>query len=143
MTLGQYLQAARLLRWEWRVHDCSAWVAKWIGCPLPKYATEDEAAQVVADAGGLVCAFQIWAGPFLDPLDRDWREGDVGVIEVSTLAAYETAQDDDPAIDHVPLRVQVGAIFTGRRWAFVPHSGGIAAVTTSPIAAWRIKCRSC
>jgi hypothetical protein len=124
MDLGAYLAEARSKPWEWAVHDCCALPARWAGVDLPLYSNEAEAEAMLHAAGGLVPLWTEAAQGQADPVTA-FEPGDVGIIEL--IAADLTA-------------VECGAIFTGRRWAFVPRGGGIAAVSIEPIKAWRPRC---
>lgn len=124
MDLGAYLAEARSKPWEWSAHDCCAWPARWAGVDLPPYSNEAEAEAMLHAAGGLVALWDDAAQARADPV-TEFEPGDVGVIEL--IAPDLTA-------------VECGAIFTGKRWAFVPAAGGIAAVSTTPLKAWRPRC---
>lgn len=129
MDLGSYLAAAAAMRWEWRVHDCCAFPARWAGVDLPDYSNEAEAEAMLREAGGLLPLFAAAAEGHAEPVrQRDLQPGDVGVIEL-------------PAPD--ATMVEVGAIWTGRRWVFAPSAGGIAGVnaTVPCLGAWRPLCR--
>lgn len=122
MTLADYLLAAARTPWQAAVHDCSAWPARWAGIPLPTYSTDDEGAALIADAGGLVALWERCIAGRLDRADKP-EAGDVGII-----AAFSR---DGPA--------EVGAIFTGKRWAFVTPNG-LAVVSAIPVAIWSVPC---
>lgn len=132
MELGAYLAAARLKPWRWREHDCTAFPAIWAGFgdALPPYATEAEAEAMLHAAGGLVPLWTraISARPSrVAEIAGPLSSGDVGVIEL-------------PAGDLT--MVEVGAIWTGRRWAFAPLRGGVAAVSgANCLKAWRPLCQ--
>ncbi|MEC9067803.1 MAG: hypothetical protein VX569_11050 [Pseudomonadota bacterium] len=129
MDLGEYLAAARTKPWEWRVHDCTAFPAIWAGLTdaLPSYADEAEAEAMLHEAGGLVPLWERAATGRADEVALpELKPGDVGVIELMGVDARA---------------VECGAIWTGRRWAFVPASGGIAAVSAPTVLkAWRPRC---
>jgi hypothetical protein len=129
MDLGDYLAAARTKPWEWRAHDCTAFPAIWAGLAdaLSSYADEAEAEAMLHEAGGLVPLWERAAAGRADEVAlAELRSGDVGVIELMGV--------DGRA-------VECGAIWTGRRWAFVPASGGIAAVSAPTVLkAWRPRC---
>lgn len=127
MTVGEYLQAAVSLPWEWGVHDCTAWPARWADIELPGYASDAEARAMIEGAGGLV---SLWEGRLAGRLPEllpgvPFIPGDVGIIEASNA---------------MKMPVEVGAIYTGKRWAFVPVQGGVAAMHAEPIRAWRPLC---
>lgn len=127
MDLGDYLAAARSKPWEWGAHDCCAFPARWAGLPLPGYSSEAEAEAMLHGAGGLVPLVERAAGGRAEPVELGSLEpGDVGVIEL-------------PAADLT--MVECGAVWTGKRWAFVPASGGIAAVSAPVVLkVWRPLC---
>jgi hypothetical protein len=124
MELGEYLSAARTKPWGWRSHDCCTFPARWAQVPLPDYSNEAEAEAMLHAAGGLVPLFERAAQGHAEPTDLLCLEpGDVGVIEL-------------PAGD--ATMVECGAIWTGKRWAFVPARGGVAATASaSCLKAWR------
>lgn len=125
MDLGDYLAAARLKPWEPRVHDCCAFPAGWAEAPLPEYSTDEEAEEMLLAAGGLV---PLWEAALQGLADQvtDLEPGDVGVIE---LVAPDLTL------------VEVGAIWTGKRWAFAPRAGGLAATSSANcLKAWRPLC---
>lgn len=124
MNLGEYLATARLKPWAWGVHDCCAFPARWAGAPLPDYSNEAEAEAMLRNSGGLLSLFARAAAGVAEPVETQ-LSGDVGVIELITV-------NGEP--------VEVGAIFTGRRWAFVPMAGGIAACSAIARQAWRPHC---
>lgn len=124
--LGDYLAAARFTAWEPAIHDCCAFPAQWARVPLPAYGTDAEGEAMVRAAGGLLPLWERAAEGSAVPVEPGEVEpGDVGIIEL--LATDLTM-------------VEVGAIWTGRRWAFVPRGGGIAAVSTTCLKAWRPLC---
>lgn len=122
MTLGDYLADAARTRWRAAVHDCSAWPARWAGIQLPQYSTDDEGSALIVEAGGLV---PLWDRCIAGSLQRtdDPQAGDVGIIRAIGPAGP----------------VEVGAIHTGRRWAFVTHNG-LACASAECVAAWRVEC---
>lgn len=128
MDLGTYLAAARKKPWAWHEHDCSAFAATWAGAELPAYSDEAGAEAIVHAAGGLVPLWDVALEGIADPIvPHEIEPGDVGVIELLGMDATLT---------------QTGAIWTGKRWAFVPSAGGIAAVnaTVPCLKAWRPTC---
>lgn len=133
MDLGAYLAEARKRPWAWGEHDCCAFPARWVGAELPGYASEAEAEALLHAAGGLVPLFDCAAEGVAEPVDTP-EPGDVGVIELP-------APSDVPAADlHL---VELGAIWTGKRWVFVPGAGGIAGVSAPTVLkVWRPLCRS-
>lgn len=132
--LGLYLAEARACAWQWHEHDCCSFPARWAGIPLPDYSNEQEAEAMLRAAGGLVPLWEraaVGRAAEIDPLDR--RAGDVGVIELLGPSQHEG----------VDIEVaEVGAIWTGIRWAFVPARGGVAATSAAHcLKAWRPLCR--
>jgi hypothetical protein len=123
--LGEYLRAAMSMPWQWGVHDCTAWVARWAQVPLVPYSSEAEARAMIVEAGGLVSLWDFHGAGMIQPVDTP-QPGDVGVIEVI-------------APDH--QQTEAGAIFTGKRWAFIPASGGLAAAHAHAIKIWSPLCR--
>lgn len=115
--LGEYLRAACAKPWKTGVEDCCTFPAGWAltwgrGDPMAewrgRYSTDEEAATLIADAGRLVELWQrglasidVWG--VNEPI-----AGDVGVI-------VALGMDRQP--EHV------GAIWTGRRWAFRAPAG--------------------
>lgn len=123
--LAAFLQEAAAKPWVWGYHDCSAWPARWAGIPLPDYDDAAGALDLVND-GGLVSLWERIGGDAIEPV-LEPEPGDIAVIRALNG-------------EHEP--VEVGAIFTGERWAFVPLRGGIA-VTKGPeiVKMWRPLCR--
>lgn len=124
MKLGEYLAAARAARWQWGMHDCCAWPARWAGVPVPPYSSEAEAEAMLADAGGIVALWEKHGHGHIVATDRP-NAGDVGVIKV---------------VGRELTIVECGAIYTGKRWAFIPFSGGLAAASAVVVKAWRPLC---
>lgn len=122
MTLGEYLQQASSKPWKAGEHDCSAWPARWAGISIPAYSTDEEGEALIASAGGLCPLWAEYIGDRLE-LVTSPEAGDVGIIE---------------AIGH-DGPVQVGAIYTGRRWAFLSPKG-LAVGSAIAIAIWRVPC---
>ena len=120
--LGDYLRSAARRPWQPGRHDCCAFPARWAGIDLPVYSTEGQAQAIVAEAPDLLR----FVAPLLDArfsrIDSP-EEGDIGVI-------VAVGMDRQP--------VQVGAIFTGKRWAFASPRGGIACASAEPLAVWRV-----
>lgn len=98
--------------------------ARWAGVDLP-YSTEVEADELIADAGGLERLWVKVAGNAIEPVTGDPQPGDVGII---------TAMAPDRSV------IEIGAIWNGRRWSFVPRSGGIAAASATALSVWRPQC---
>lgn len=125
-ALAAYLAEGRTKPWQWGQHDCCAWPARWAGLDLPDYASEAEAEAMLCEAGGLVALVdRAAAGKAEEVPARDVQPGDVGVID---LVAPDLGM------------VEVGAIWTGQRWAFAPLAGGIAATHAECRKAWRPLC---
>lgn len=128
--LGEYLAAGRTKPWAWRAHDCCAFPAIWAGMAdaLPGYSNEAEAEAMLQGAGGLAPLWERAAAGRAEEVPPDAIEpGDIGVIELMGPDAKA---------------VECGAIWTGRRWAFVPLAGGVAAVSAPTVLkAWRPLCR--
>lgn len=124
MDLGAYLNEAAGKPWAWGEHDCSAWPARWAGIPLPDYEDAAGAFELVAELG-LVALWERVGAERIEPV-TDPEAGDIAVIR---------------ALNANREPVEVGAIFTGERWAFVPMSGGVA-VTKGPevVKVWRPRC---
>lgn len=123
--LAAYLEAASLRRWVPGEHDCSAWPARWAGIPLPSYSTDEEGLALIEQAGGLV---PLWESLMSDRLHRvaEPEPGSIGIIAV-------VGEDAQPVL--------TGAIFTGRRWAFVTPQR-LVCVSADPVACWGAPCRS-
>lgn len=143
--LGAYLASARLKPWRWREHDCTAFPAIWAGFAdaLPAYDDEAEAEAMLHAAGGMV---PLWddavareAGKAAPIGLAQLQPGDVGVIELPATREETDAETGETFI--VIDSVECGAIWTGKRWAFVPKGGGIAAVSAPTVLkAWRPLC---
>lgn len=123
--LGAFLKEAAESPWIWGKHDCCALPARWAGVPLPAYGSEADADAMIAKAGGLAPLWDHYGAGIIDRIDGELLAGDVGVI-----AAV--------APDH--RVIQIGAIWNGRRWSFVPRAGGIAGASATALAAWRPRC---
>lgn len=125
--LGEWLAAQAGRRREAGVWDCCCMPAEWaIECGHPDpmargrgtYASDEEAEERIAEAGGLS---NLFAMAMEDAGIREVSEpeaGDIGVIRIG----------DEEA----------GAIFTGRRWAFVPKGRGFAFSSIDPALVVRI-----
>lgn len=111
MTLGEYLQSLGSKRRDAARHDCATLPSDWavirgFGDPMAKwrtaYESEEEAEQLIADAGGLLAMFE---EGYCDIPMRVGRPvaGDVAVLCI--------------------LGAEAGSIFTGERWAFVGERG--------------------
>lgn len=140
MELGEYLSAARRKPHAWRSHDCTAFPAIWAGFAdaLPQYSSEAEAEAMLFDAGGLVALWEqaIAAHPGKAHEVSEPQAGDVGVIEMPAPREQADPETGETAI--IIDSVEIGAIWTGQRWAFVPLPGGIAAVSAPTVLrVWR------
>ena len=129
MDLGEYLRAACGRPWQAGVDDCCTlagdWARTWgFGDPMAEwrgsYSTDDEAAALIADAGGLVT---LWSRG-LASIDvgevATVEPGDVGVVVAISMSG-------EP--EHV------GAVWTGRRWAFRAYAGVFFA-SAQVVRAW-------
>jgi len=149
MDLGAYLAAARTKPWKWREHDCTAFPAIWAGFgeALPHYTSEADAEAMLHAAGGLVPLWQEAVAATngkAAEIPRGLRQpGDVGVIELPAIRKIEVL---DPKTSEVVeaqeiTSVECGAIWTGKRWAFFPMRGGMAAVASATVLkVWRPLC---
>lgn len=138
--LGEYLQRAGSGRRQEGVHDCCTFPCDWVvlcGWPDPMakwrgtYGSEVEADALIAQAaeygetvgmGGLLALFvDGFSEAGLPEVTGPFEAGDVGVVTLWGLEA--------------------GAIFTGKRWAFVPPRGlGCVSLDDECIVrAWRPK----
>lgn len=111
--LGEWLVPFGSARREAGVHDCVTFPAAWAtanGWPDPlsdwrgAYDTEESALELIRDAGGLAIICD--AGMSQAGIPKRYGEPEVGDIGVLALGEHEA-----------------GAIFTGRRWAFVAERG--------------------
>lgn len=130
--LSAYLAAGSLKPWRWREHDCTAFPAIWAGFgdALPAYDDEAEAEALLHAAGGLV---RLWD----DAIGRE--PGKAAPVALDQIAIGDVAVIEMLAPDMTV--VEIGAIWTGKRWAFVPKPGGIAAVSSATcLKAWRPLC---
>lgn len=115
--LGEYLKSEASRRWQDGVVDCTMFAADWaatwgLGDPAAKwrglYSTDEEARCLIARAGGLLNLFQQGLASIGIDGVNDPIEGDVGVIRAVGMDRRE---------EHI------GAIWTGRRWAFRVEDG--------------------
>lgn len=122
-ALAAYIREAAATPWKPGEHDCCAWPARWAGIEHPPYSSDDEGHRIIERYGGLV---PLWDAAIAGRLEvaGEPREGDVGIIE---------------AIGPGGLPVEVGAIFTGKRWAFLTRNG-VAAASARHLKAWRLPC---
>jgi hypothetical protein len=117
------------MRRQSNVHDCCTFPANWaIECGWPDpmaawrgaYRSEAEAEALIFDAGGLVALFTVGMLSAGIPESQTLVVGDVGVVSL--------------------LGEEAGAIFTGKRWAFVADRG-IACASLEPgaiLRCWRV-----
>lgn len=125
-ALPLFLKAQKPLPFAWRVSDCfrlpGAWVEERTGfaLPWPDYGTEAEALALIAEAGGPVpladaMLQRVGWGRVAEPV-----VGAVGIIPVTGVDAQ---------------RVEVGAIWTGRRW-MARAKRGLWGGPAEPLAIW-------
>lgn len=106
--LRAFLKAQTALPFIWRDSDCfrlpGAWVERLTGVvlPWPEYSTEEEALELVRQAGGATAlADSMLAAVGWEPV----LAPSVGAVAVI------------PVVSREGMRAEVGAIWTGRRWA--------------------------
>lgn len=128
MTLEKYLEATMAKEWAWGEHDCSAWPAKWAGVPLPYYDNEIDAIKLIGGAGGLVDLWDKVGEGYIERVDTP-QPGDIGVLRILDRA-------------HSEFR-EIGGIYSGKRWLFIPIGQSIAATQEPALAIWRPVCRRC
>jgi hypothetical protein len=131
MTLGEYLSMQTSRPWEWGRQDCCTFPADWVLAitgmdPLAewrgRYSTESEAELLIAEAGGLI-------GLCSNGLTGILRR--VDVPEVGAVGLIKMVGTEHQIID-------IGAIFTGKRWSF-RSPRGIGALSLPPenvVAIW-------
>lgn len=121
-ALAAYIRDAASTPWKPGEHDCCAWPARWAGIAHPAYATDEEGQRILDEAGGMVA---LWAAAIGDRLAvvETPQQGDVGIVEAIGRAGS----------------VEVGAIFTGQRWAFLTPKG-VAAASVRHVKVWRLPC---
>lgn len=128
-ALGDYLQAQSRLSWRAGVRDCCTFPADWVrsqgrGDPMAQwrglYRTDEEAACLIARAGGLVQLWNRGLGAIGARPIAQACEGDVGVI----VAVGASLQPEE-----------IGAVFTGRRWAFRAPAG-LCFASAEVVKAW-------
>lgn len=128
--LGEYLAAAAAQPWVCGTCDCTTYAADWVlACtnvdPMAKwrgYTTEDEVERFIAEAGGL---------------ENLWDEGLAGIWpRVALPIVGAVGVINLPGEDGTPI--DVGAIWTGRRWS-IRSPRGIASLSVGPenvVAVW-------
>jgi len=121
--LGEYLKEALTRKWEWGVHDCSAWPALWAGIDLPDYECEGGALAHIADHGGLVALWEYCIDGVLERA-TEATFGDVAIIQ---------------AVNRDGEATEVGAIWNGRRWSFLTPNG-LGGASATPLAIWSVPC---
>lgn len=133
MTLGDYLEEAGRKPWRDGEHDCATFPADWaVLCgrddPMARwrgaYATADEAQAVIAAAGGLETVWALGcAEAGIPEAEGEPQAGDIGIIR---MIGKQGVADS-------------GAIFTGKRWAFLAPRG-LSASSIEPeflVRMWR------
>ena len=132
--LAAFLADAVRTRFEWGKRDCCLFPADWVrlnrgtdpaAAYRGRYGSETECAAVLERGGGLAAVASAGAAlAGLQPVEQP-ESGDVGVVRVLSLVGdrYEA--------------VQVGAIFTGRRWAVLTPDG-LLTLPAEPVMAWRV-----
>lgn len=131
MELGDYLKAQMAQPWAWGSADCTTFAGDWVkACtgidPMAKwrgYRSEADVELLMAEAGGLLA---LWGEGMLGIWPRvrcEPRPGYIGIITV--IGEYGAATD-------------IGAIFTGKRWAFrSPRGiGAVSAIHDDVVAIW-------
>lgn len=98
MNLSDYLLEGARTPWKERVHDCTAWPARWAGIPLPD--------DYSAHGRPLSDAWSEWIGDRLARADEP-QAGDIGVVRVVTPEGID----------------EIGAICTGPKWAMLTGKG--------------------
>lgn len=125
VTLGDYLAAAGRKPWRDGEHDCATFPADWAvlcGRPDPMarwrgaYADAAGAEALIADAGGLAPLWTLGCADAGIPEAEGSQEGDIGIITMLGEGGF----------------VESGAIFTGKRWAFLAPRG-LYASTIDPV----------
>jgi len=94
-------------------------MARWRGA----YSTEEEAAEIITDAGGLLHLFECGYETIGIPHRiGETLPGDIGLLDIGGMEA--------------------GSIFTGQRWAFVGERGvGFASIDPEFVmAVWAVGC---
>lgn len=123
--LGEYIREATCRRFQWGVHDCCTFAAQWIErltgrnpmADIPIYASDAEAEDFIAGAGGLV---ELWSGVLegyavpCEPI-----RGSIGIVRMAN--------------GH-----EIGGIRSEERWVFLTDAGIKAMTIPSErvIAAW-------
>ena len=130
MGLGEYLEREAKRPWTWGSADCCTFAADWVLSetghdPMAQwrdYSTEADAELLIAEAGGLEAMWSEGLAPVMSRVDTP-SLGSVGLILVP---------------DQFGEIIQIGAIFSGRRWVFrTPR--GIAGASIDPasvVAIW-------
>jgi hypothetical protein len=118
--LAAYLAAAAGRPWAWGSDDCTTYAGDWVlACtgvdPIAQwrgYSTEDEVERLIAEAGGLE---NLWD----EGMAAVWPRAAIpsaGAVGIVTL----------PGQDGTPI--DVGGIWTGRRWS-IRSPRGIASLS--------------
>jgi hypothetical protein len=112
MSLAEYLRSLEDRKRQAGIHDCVTLCADWaVSCgradPMEPwrgaYFSEVEAEELIADAGGLRALFATGMEAAGIPSADGPQSGDIGVVSL--------------------MGEEAGAIFTGKRWVFVPERG--------------------
>jgi hypothetical protein len=130
IQLGAYLVHAAKLPWQWGAQDCTTHPGDWVWGltgrdPIERwrgYSTDVEAEELISRAGGLLAL---------------WEQGLAGIMR-----RVETADPGDIGLIRMPGEdgelIEIGAIFTGKRWSF-RSPRGVGAVSLDPenvVAIW-------
>jgi hypothetical protein len=128
--LGAYLVQEAKRPWQWGVADCTTHAGDWVLAltgrdPVARwrgYSTDLEAEDHIARAGGLLALWSDGLAGIMRRAEAAWP-GDIGLIRMP-------GEDGEP--------IEIGAIFTGKRWSF-RSPRGIGAVSLDPanvVAIW-------
>lgn len=132
MDLGDYLKAQMAFPWVWAFSDCTTHAADWVRLltgkdPMAKwrgtYRTEADVELLIAEAGGLAA---LWGEGMLPIWPRKAKSFDIGDVGIITV------------LDDEREPIQIGAIYTGKRWSF-RSPRGIGAISIEPdnvVASW-------
>jgi len=129
IDLGAYLKDQIARPWVWGSMDCTTFPAGWVQIcsgidPMTKwrgYDSEVDAEMLIAQAGGLVALWDEGLAGIWPRHDADPRVGDIGII---------------PVLDGAGEPIEIGAIFTGKRWAFrSPRGVGAISIAYSDVVA--------
>ncbi len=129
MDLGEYLKAPRPA-WDWRVHDCSRWLDRWL--VLRGHRSAMEATDISYDSERSAMRTIIRGGGLLPLWTRGMAAIGVEAVEAAQLgdvAILATETDDG--------HNRTTGIWTGQRWASV-HRHGLACGPGDPLVIWRV-----